>query len=400
MTLLTPPGFLQGGTYTALLDRIHINTVPTIREFALLHRARQGFYPSKAPTFTNPSGMNVAIGACAGVIANTFATDAGDYRVSNPTSFQVTLAASSPTQNRYDIIGIQVKDNFYDASGLNSVIPAVIQGANSAGTPSDPALPLSFIPVCRAVVNATVTSPTLQGIVVYTAMEGGVVPITNQAERAAIGTPNAGMGIWRLDRSWEERWDGSAWRVQGVGVCAHVADRDSAITNPYTGQFATTLDTGKMWQRFGGVWREFPAAPRAELRATVLQTIGSGVFTSVLFGTEDKDTYNAHSTVTNTSRYTLPLDGDYLFMGAGCFASSDGFKAARWAKNGTSVPGSQEDINTTSGAEWPIPARSKIISGVVGDYVELQLFQGTGGNLNTGVTGDVQPSMSVTYLGN
>jgi len=251
MTVLTPPGYTQGGTYTAKLDRVYLATLGKIPNLAATYSARQGFFGGRVPVYANPSGMNITMGACGAVVANTFASASGDYLVANDASVQVTLAASSPTLNRYDIIGFQVKDNLFDSSGLNTAVPAVIQGSNSAGTPSDPTLPASFIPVLRAVVNATNTSPAaLQSMIRKTSSDGGLLRVASVTERAEI-TAHDGMQIYREDRDWVEIHDGTAWRVQGTAVCSSVADRNSAITNPYSGQLAVTTDSDTLWQYDG-----------------------------------------------------------------------------------------------------------------------------------------------------
>lgn len=256
MTVLSPPAFLQAGTYSALLDRMHLNTQPTVRDFATLHRARQGFWASRYPTYTNPSGMDISISACSGLIANTFITDGGDYRFVNPTALTVTLAASSPTQNRIDVVGFRVFDNFYDASGLNQVVPAVIQGANSAGAPSAPSLPASFIPVVECLVNATATSPnTLTDRRQRTASENSNLLVGSATERTAIGTPYEGLFIDRTDRDWLERYDGAAWRVVNQpALVTSTADRDSAITNPVAGTLAMIGASGQMYRHTGSAW--------------------------------------------------------------------------------------------------------------------------------------------------
>lgn len=256
MTLLTPPGHLQAGTYTAKLDRMFLHTAETFPDLSATLSARQGFYSGRVPTYANAGGMNVNVSPCAGVIQNTFASAAGDYKFVNDGTIGFTSAASSPTLNRNDIYGFQVKDNFYDASGLNSIIPVVLQGANAAGTPADPALPASFIPVARGVINATVTSPTLQSMLRTTVNDGGILTIASATERNAISTPWIGLTILRTDRLWEEWYTGAGWHVDGVAMCASVADRDGStgITHPYNGQLAVTLDTGTVWQRKSGAW--------------------------------------------------------------------------------------------------------------------------------------------------
>lgn len=254
MTVVTPPAFLQGGTYTALLDRMHLNTITTPRDFSQTNRGRGGFLPTRTPTYSNPAGMQVSISACAGVVPNTFAADAGEYRFANPSSTSVTLAASSPTQNRIDLVGFQIKDNFYDSSGLNQVAPAIIQGTNSAGAPSAPAVPSGFLPVVEALVNANAVVPTsLTSRITRTTLEGAELLIANATERTALGTPQQGFRIFRLDRNWSEVWDGSAWRVQGLAVVSSVADL-AAVTNPYNGLEAFNTGTNSMLQYRSGAW--------------------------------------------------------------------------------------------------------------------------------------------------
>jgi hypothetical protein len=256
MTLLTPPGFLQAGTYSALLDRMYMNTAPTVRDFAFLHRGRQGFLASRYPTYSNPANMDISVSACAGVVANTFVTDGGEYRFVNPTSLTVTLAASSPTLNRIDIVGFRVFDNFYDASGQNQIVPAVLQGTGSAGAPSAPSIPNSFIPVVQALVNANAVTPTsLTDLRQYTAMEQSTLPTPSAAARAAIGTPYEGFLIDRTDRDWYERWDGTAWRVVNQpALVTSTADRDAAITNPVAGTLAMIGASGQTYRYTGSAW--------------------------------------------------------------------------------------------------------------------------------------------------
>jgi hypothetical protein len=360
MTLVSPPGYLQAGTYSALLDRMYDGTISTVRAFALAHGARQGFYPSRVPAFSVVGGMTVAVGPCAGVIANTFIADGGDYKFANPSNFQVVLAGSSPTLNRYDIIGVQVKDNFYDASGLNQVAPAVIQGTNSAGTPVDPSLPASFIPVCRAVVSAGATSPTLQSMIVRTTHDGGLLPIASDTERTALGTPYAGFPILRTDQyGMTQMWTGSAWVTP-------------------------------------------PNAPYFHTRQTVQQVLLSGTWTALIFDLtgEDLDNFGGHVSGGTASRYTVQRDGVYLLNGAyACGVNAVGGRACRWAVNGTAVNGSAAVSPTASGFyAGVIVARPIEVRLVAGDYVELQAHQNSGSSLGTIVTGENQSSMTALWV--
>lgn len=358
MTLLTPPGFLQGGTYSALLDRIYNATIKTVRQFDQAHASRRGFFPSRTPTFSVVSGMTVAVSPCAGVINNGFSSNGGEYLFANPSNFQVVLSASSPTLNRNDIVGIQVKDNFYDSSGLNEVAPAVLQGVNSAGAPSDPSIPAGFIPVMRAVVSAGATSPVLQSLITQAVHDGGLLPVASDAVRTSLGTPYAGYPILRTDQfGMVQMWTGSAW------VTA-------------------------------------PNAPYGHVRQTVQQVLTSGVWTALTFTTEDLDNFGGHVTSGNTSRYTVQRDGVYMLNGAyACGVQTAGGRACRWALNGAAIAGSSAVAATASDFyAGVIAARPILVRLVVGDYIELQAHQNSASSLGTIVTGENQSSMSVLWV--
>lgn len=138
--------------------------------------------------------------------------------------------------------------------------------------------------------------------------------------------------------------------------------------------------------------------PYARLRQTVAQSIANATYTAVTFTTEDYDSAGGHSTSSNTSRYTAQVAGAYVFGGGGAFAvNAAGTRSSRWALNGTAIPGSTSpgfDPSITS----VVVARPLVVQLGVGDYVELQLRQSSGGSLNTSVTSDDQSTMSVWYV--
>jgi hypothetical protein len=194
--------------------------------------------------------MNWAVGPCAGIITNTFVSGGGDYAFVNPTNITGTFAASSPTLNRNDILGLRVRDNFYDSSGFNDVIPVVVQGTNSAGTPVDPALPPSFIPILRAVISAGATSPVLQDLRVRTTPSAGVLPIDNSTQRTALGAAHNGFMIYRTDTGALEIADGAGgWRTGNIAVAVSSAALATVVTSPYIGQVAYRTDGAQMYVR-------------------------------------------------------------------------------------------------------------------------------------------------------
>lgn len=322
MTVLTPPGYVQGGTYTAKLDRMYINTAAAFPDLTQALSARQGFFGGRVPVFANPSAMNVTMTACAGTIQNTFASASGDYRFVNDATVQVTLAASSPTENRIDIVGFQVKDNIFDSSGLNTVVPAVIQGANSAGTPAAPALPSSFIPVVQYTINAGSTSPSSPvSMIVRTTNDGGLLGVASATERALIGAAD-GMQIYRSDKDWVEIYEGGAgaWRVQSVPITANLAD----ITAPVANQLVLLSTDGMVYRYTGSVWRgvmhTLDGAGQARYITTAVQTLPNTTDTKIEFPTPDYTsadfTISGNNTIT-CNRAGLISVAASIRMGAG-----------------------------------------------------------------------------------
>lgn len=143
-------------------------------------------------------------------------------------------------------------------------------------------------------------------------------------------------------------------------------------------------------------------SPIARLRQESTQIISDSTWTSISFDAEDFDSHGAHDTSTNNTRYICPVAGYYLFNGGTWLAANAaGVRFNRWAKNGTAIDnGGNEFPVTPAGALWGAPAKGIIIPLNVSDYVQLQVWQNSGGNLNTAtaVGGETGSDMSVTYL--
>lgn len=126
--------------------------------------------------------------------------------------------------------------------------------------------------------------------------------------------------------------------------------------------------------------------PVCRARATVTQTIANNSWTSVNLGAEDVDTHGMHSIASATSRFVVPAGygGIYELSGGVSWASSaTGQRWTRWARNGTEIDGSGNNINANSAGQTLADARTITVSLAPGDYVELQAFQTSGGNLDT-----------------
>ncbi len=129
------------------------------------------------------------------------------------------------------------------------------------------------------------------------------------------------------------------------------------------------------------------APPRVQLRQTVVQSLANNTHPAITFDTEDIDSDNAHSTVTNTSRVTPVTTGWWRCSGAvGYAGNATGRRAAQWALNGTALNGGQILIFSGGGNPLGIPAvtRDIFVNGTT-DFIELFGFQDSGAALNTDV---------------
>jgi hypothetical protein len=114
------------------------------------------------------------------------------------------------------------------------------------------------------------------------------------------------------------------------------------------------------------------------------QSLADSTWTALTMDVEQWDTGAMHSTVTNTSRVTIPTGqgGHYAFMGqCGFAANATGVRKLAIARNGTRIwsvtlPGTASD-NLVLHVNAMYPATA-------GDYFELHAYQNSGGALNAG----------------
>lgn len=115
-------------------------------------------------------------------------------------------------------------------------------------------------------------------------------------------------------------------------------------------------------------------------------SINNTTWTSIALNSERFDTSSFHDNASNNSRLTVPtgLGGTYLIGGNGAFAASaTGERGMRIWLNGTTRI---HDEMRTAVADVALPTRLTAVTLyqlVATDYVELQLWQDSGGALNS-----------------
>ena len=129
------------------------------------------------------------------------------------------------------------------------------------------------------------------------------------------------------------------------------------------------------------------------------QTLATTSWTSLSLDTTTFDNYSGHSNITNNSRYTAQVAGWYTCNGvyAPAAGSTSGFRAGRLAVNGTPVLGGASYSGAPTTAECSVVTPTKDVFLNVGDYVEMQGWQSTGGNYGTAINSDLRSGLWVRF---
>lgn len=366
-----------------------------------------GVRPGGTALETSIAGSVITVRGGPGIADPAWTTADGPYWFALPADETFTLGAAHASLTRQDVTVLRIGDSPNDGgSGLRLARSEYVQNP-SAGTGADPAvLPTGSFKIGRIVVPPSGGgSPTVTQLFPFTVAAGGICPVRDQAERDAISSFD-GFAVYRRDRDWVEIHDGTAWRVQGVAVASSASDRDTAITSPYNGQLAMTTDTGLLWQRIAGAWREAAYVPFTHAYAVAEQTLLNGTLHAVLFGAELADLGGAHSIASNTSRFLPTTAGRYEFQGlTTVYATVASLLLAQFRKNGAAVAGaSPYRMNNT-------PSQGTVANSVSSygefdlngttDYVELYTMQVSGGSVQTfaNIAGDQTSMVTMKRIG-
>lgn len=166
---------------------------------------------------------------------------------------------------------------------------------------------------------------------------------------------------------------------------------------------AGSILTAAQINNFSTAGNFFLSWPVAELRQTIAQSLTTGSGIAILFDTEDIDTDNGHSTVTNTSRYTPQTQGRLQYSGGiGYATNATGSRFAFWTINGAAINGGMAVTGSVGGVYRILaPTASSFFNGTT-DFLELFGLQSSGGALSTDVTAGSlggQSRMSVRMVG-
>lgn len=161
--------------------------------------------------------------------------------------------------------------------------------------------------------------------------------------------------------------------------------------------------TSSQLSQFRDAIRFLQDPPLAYLRQTVAQSLTSGAFVAVNFDAEDYDSdvdnVGGHFTGLDPARYTARYAGWYQLGGGPGFSSNaTGVRLSYWAVNTAVVNGSEVLVPTTSGFSHCHASRVIPVYLNINDFVELYVFQNSGGALNTSVIAQEQSSAYIKWM--
>lgn len=387
--------------------------------------ARSGFRPSAAApglvTATTPTA-NKFIHVAAFQHVQQSLRGGGVYVQTNDATIDINVIDTYPpdaTNSRRDLVIIHQQDIGFAEADSQMRVRYVTGTPGSGSDPSLAAYP-EYRTLARVIVppSATVINPgditdlRNSDSVLYTVATGGILPIGSVGERAAIVAPYEGMAIYRTDRDWVEIYDGTAWRVKDVAVCSSTADRDSAITNPYSGQLAQIINSGDPLYQYDGSTSSWVLIAIAPIYCHVYQLTGATqnianlTPTAITFTAEVIDTNGFHSTTVNTSRIIPTIPGRYRARGMVAYTGAcAGMFNAQIRKNGAALLGatpyeSKQAINQAFLANTCSAPEATVSCNGTTDYLELWTNHQFGATTPTFANGtDQQSYLLVEYMG-
>ena len=215
MTAKNPPVFLQSEAHPAQDVR---------RFFYHLMAQRQGVInPGDLVVSENGTpNMSVEVAGGAAIIHGTESTYQGSYFVENRGTWPLSIAASDPTNDRFDLVVAQVEDS--EESGATDAWSLAVVTGTPAGSPVVPTAPENCIVLAYVFVQATVTTILDSNITDqrldstfgpgtqdgFAATTGGVIVCTSSTRPTDT---YAGMEIYETDTGDVRIWNGSDWAL-------------------------------------------------------------------------------------------------------------------------------------------------------------------------------------------
>lgn len=294
----------------------------------------------------------------------------GVVYIPNPAGTMLYRATLSPGQN------VTIASN----SSGNPRKSAIVAKIDTTATPDENGDLVASLVEVQGAPAASPANPTDSDIQSAIGAANGFLRLANlQVDNAAASITNAKISDARIRVKWKL---GS--------VALKYPDSDGS-----NGQALKTDGAGNL--SFGSVAQ---AAPGVRLTKSAAQSIASGSWTAVTWDQETYDTDAMHEGVTNPSRITIKTAGVFLFtFGTDWAGNTTGERICAFAVNGAREFESSPQTNIVDGRAMMSLAFLRKLA--VNDYVEVFVFQTSGGglNLNAATTNEIVTQFAAQYVG-
>lgn len=148
-----------------------------------------------------------------------------------------------------------------------------------------------------------------------------------------------------------------------------------------------------------GIVKSKLAFSGVKLFSSVAQTINNITWTTLSWNSEEYDTDNYHSTVSNTNRITIATAGYYRLFGKATFVTNaTGLRVSRFLLNGATIIAYGKQFNGNASADTIILDAYLIRYFNAADYITFDVYHSSGGTLD--VSANVESSLFICeFLG-
>lgn len=137
----------------------------------------------------------------------------------------------------------------------------------------------------------------------------------------------------------------------------------------------------------------------ARVTHSAAQAIGTGAWATLAFNTERWDTHGLHDNAVNNSRLTCKTAGKYSIKGQARFdLNAAGKRSIMITLNGSTELCHNALLNLGAGTYVSVNVET-IYDLAVGDYVELEVYQDSGGDLNVTQRANQTPEFMMQRIG-
>jgi hypothetical protein len=200
--------------------------------------------------------------------------------------------------------------------------------------------------------------------------------------------------------------DDMAWATPAGGGGSGVSKGSSFPGSPTDGDlFIRTDQVGDPLYKFSdGAWELLPrmgaqTVPYAKVRRSSNQTINNTTQTTLNWDVEDVDTNSMHDNATNNSRITINTPGVYFIQAQlEWSASGSGGLGAYIVANGSTFLANDERGTNPISGDMHTQFVTTTARLAAGDYIEIQVWQNSGGSRSIVNNGSRSPNFQAIWL--